>query len=386
VQSVLVPLPVAIAFLTAQGRSLTQAPLRSAVVQSIDLEVPFAPVIVEQDGQMQLVHELHVTNFSTSDITITRVRVSDAASQATIADYTAPELLNRLGRPGLRNSHPTPELVGPGMRAIAYFWVPRSDRRLVPRTLTHTVEINLAGAAGSATAIAITGGLADVSTAKPVLLDPPLRGGPWVAVYDPQLKGGHRTAVYAVDGRARIPGRFAIDWIALANGRTIDGKDVAPETRNGNGSEVLAVAAGVVAAIRDDVPDDTPTPVSLADGSGNYVSLDLGSGRFAFYEHLKRGSVVVKPGQRVTAGAVIGRLGSSGSSSIGPHLHFHVSDANSLLGAEGLPFVLRAFERDGAFASIDALVKGQPWIASAPGMQRERRAERPGPSAVVRFR
>ena len=207
-----------------------------------------------------------------------------------------------------------------------------------------------------------------------------------MAVFDPLLKGGHRTAVYAVDGRARIPGRFAIDWIALANGRTIDGKGVAAESRNGNGADVLAVAAGVVAATRDDVPDETPTPVSLADGSGNYVSLDLGNGRFAFYEHLQRGSIAVKPGQRVAAGAVVGRLGLSGSSSIGPHLHFHVSDTNSLLGAEGLPFVLRAFAQDGAFSSIDALIKEQPWIAIGPGRERERRAERPAPNAVVRFR
>ena len=37
-------------------------------------------------------------------------------------------------------------------------------------------------------------------------------------------------------------------------------------------------------------------------------------------------------GQRVRRGDVIAKLGSSGSTSIGPHLHFHVADANSDAG------------------------------------------------------
>ncbi len=40
---------------------------------------------------------------------------------------------------------------------------------------------------------------------------------------------------------------------------------------------------------------------------------------------------------------MIAKLGSSGSTSIGPHLHFHVADASSLLAAEGMPFVFRQF-------------------------------------------
>ena len=71
------------------------------------------------------------------------------------------------------------------------------------------------------------------------------------------------------------------------------------------------------------------------------MALDLGRGRFAFYEHLKRGSVAVKAGDRVKSGQVIGRLGNSGSSSIGPHLHFHVADANSPLARKASPSSLR---------------------------------------------
>jgi murein DD-endopeptidase MepM/ murein hydrolase activator NlpD len=206
-------------------------------------------------------------------------------------------------------------------------------------------------------------------------LGPPLGGGPWVAIYDPLLKGGHRTAIYTVDGRARIPGRFAIDFIALP-----------PANRNGFGSDVLAVADGTVVAALDDTPDDTPKPVPLEIASGNYVAIDLGDGRFAFYEHLQRGSVSVKTGERVSRGQVIARLGSSGSTSIGPHLHFHVADAKSLLAAEGVPFVFRQFAHLGGFASIDALVNGAK--GEKPSLTADERRielERPAPNSVVRF-
>jgi murein DD-endopeptidase MepM/ murein hydrolase activator NlpD len=117
--------------------------------------------------------------------------------------------------------------------------------------------------------------------------------------------------------------------------------------------------------------------------SGNYVSLDLGGGRFAFYEHLQQDSIRVKAGERVKRGQVIARLGASGSTSSGPHLHFHVADANSLLGAEGLPFVFRRYTRFGAFASIFALDKGEKWL---PEQSARREADaRPAPNAVISF-
>jgi len=76
---------------------------------------------------------------------------------------------------------------------------------------------------------------------------------------------------------------------------------------------------------------------------GNYVILDLGESRYALYGHLMPGSLRVKPGDRVRHGEVIGRLGNSGNST-GPHLHFHLSDRNQPLAAEGLPYVIDSWE------------------------------------------
>jgi murein DD-endopeptidase MepM/ murein hydrolase activator NlpD len=98
----------------------------------------------------------------------------------------------------------------------------------------------------------------------------------------------------------------------------------------------------------DQVPPNNPDPstITLENIDGNHVVLDIGDGFFAFYAHMKPGSVRVRVGQKVRAGAVLGLLGNSGNSSA-PHLHFHVMDGPSVLGSEGVPHVLRRFKLAG---------------------------------------
>jgi murein DD-endopeptidase MepM/ murein hydrolase activator NlpD len=141
-----------------------------------------------------------------------------------------------------------------------------------------------------------------------------------------------------------------------------------------------------VAATRDDMPESKSVAAhpehAMADATGNYIALDLGGGRFAFYEHLKPGSLQVKAGQRVKRGQVIGALGFTGDST-GPHLHFHVADANSPLGAEGVPFVFERFEVLGSYPDIGAL-GSKPWIP-ASGRTSRRDREMPASNVVVQF-
>ena len=70
---------------------------------------------------------------------------------------------------------------------------------------------------------------------------------------------------------------------------------------------------------------------------GNNVVLELAPGVYAALGHLQRGSVAVRPGERVRRGQVVGRCGSSGNSSE-PHLHFQLMDHPRPLLAAGLPF------------------------------------------------
>ena len=60
-----------------------------------------------------------------------------------------------------------------------------------------------------------------------------------------------------------------------------------------------------------------------AGGAGYYVVLDANDGRDYVFMHMLKGSVNVKQGDVVPTGKLLGRVGSTGSSS-GPHLHFEV--------------------------------------------------------------
>jgi murein DD-endopeptidase len=352
------------------------------LAQPVEVSAPFAPVTFTLNTtKEQLVYELHVANKEKVDITLTSLKV--AAPELVLAEYKDVELQRRITRPSLPHDHATPQVIGPGMTAVVNLWI-EVPRRFAGGEVTHTVQFEAQQSSGRVPGTA-EGAVTVRRPQAPLELAPPLKGGFWIAVYDPALKGGHRTALYTTEGRPRIPGRFAIDFITLPpTGTWTRNPSPRPLDWNGFGSDVLAVADGTIAAAADGTADDLPQPVPRERAAGNYVTIDLGEGRFAFYEHLQQGSIAVKPGDQVKRGQVIAKLGSSGSTSIGPHLHFHVADANSLLDAEGVPFVFDRYTVFGQFKSLDGLVNGEKWQPN--DLARPSATTRPAPNTVVAFR
>ncbi len=219
------------------------------------------------------------------------------------------------------------------------------------------------------------------------MLGPPVRGGPWAAIYKAEWPRGHRRVFYTEGGVTRLPGRTAIDWIRLDDqGRMTSGDPDIPQNALGYDVEVLAVVDARVAAVRDGVPEagrvsqNTKHPQDLA--AGNFVSLDLGGGRYAIYEHLIPGSLGVKAGDRVRRGQVIGKLGFSGDST-GPHLHLHVADAAWPLRGEGVGYGFERFTLLGRYEDVGKL-GAAPWSPLAD-LDPERRDELPASNVVVRF-
>lgn len=357
-------------------------PATAQVTQAFDAQVPHAPVIADTGGTAELVHELHLTNFAGQALNIQRITVLDAETGVTIGEAEGAALDGWMGRAGAGGDDNV-RRIAPGMRALVYFNLPLADS--APRAIVHRIDFRFAQEEDQAQrqiSIAPT----TIDAPAPLVLGPPLRGGPWAAVYAPEMERGHRRVVYAIDGQARIPGRFAIDFIKLDDaGRSAPAGTTRLDQFHGHGEAVLAVADAVVAAVRDDMAEAETLAavprVGIADASGNYVALDLGDGRFAFYEHLRPG-IVVRPGQRVRRGDVIGHLGLTGQGSE-PHLHFHVASANSVLGAEGLPFLLERFVRLGGYPSIAAFARGGPWDRA--GTLGPVRAMTPSPNTVLRF-
>jgi len=346
--------------------------------ESFDLQVfaPPAPVVV--DGTRRLVYELHLTNFAHEPLSPVSVEVLDEKDRV-LASFNGAALASRLGQPsGVANN-----AIAPGMRIVIYleFPLPTDAQAL---SLSHRIQYR----AADSSLFVVNGGNVPVGKAAPPVLGAPLRGGPWAAIHSPDWPRGHRRVLYAVDGKARIPGRFAIDWVKLdESGHTAKGDADMVRNAYGYGAEVLAVADAVVAATRDDVAESMSVAAhpkhAIGDATGNYVALDLGDGRYAFYEHLKPGSLKVKPGQRVKRGDIIAALGFTGDST-GPHLHFHVADANSPLGAEGVPFVFERFEALGSYPDIGAL-GSKPWIPFPSDQASRRDGEMPASNVIVQF-
>ncbi|MFB7497004.1 M23 family metallopeptidase [Streptomyces sp. NPDC056161] len=79
---------------------------------------------------------------------------------------------------------------------------------------------------------------------------------------------------------------------------------------------------------------------------GNHLVLDLGDGVYACFAHLRRGSLRVSVGDRVSAGQRLADCGNSGNSSE-PHLHFQLMDGPDPVTARGVPFEWRYVDDDG---------------------------------------
>ena len=87
---------------------------------------------------------------------------------------------------------------------------------------------------------------------------------------------------------------------------------------NHKGIDIGASAgADIIAAA-----DGTVTAASYSSAAGNYVMIDHGGGLYTVYMHAS--SLLVSPGQTVSAGDVIAKVGRTGIST-GSHLHFGVS-------------------------------------------------------------
>lgn len=119
--------------------------------------------------------------------------------------------------------------------------------------------------------------------------------------------------------------RFALDLIPAADSavfaRAMRGEATRLEEFACFGHPVLAPAAGVVVTAVDSVADHAPGTVPPFVGWGNHVVLDHGTGEFSLFDHLRQGSVPVRPGARVAAGAVVGACGNSGRATH-PALHY----------------------------------------------------------------
>ncbi len=199
----------------------------------------------------------------------------------------------------------------------------------------------------------------DISAGTPRVIGPPLRGNNWVAFNgccDPGW--AHRDAIIPANMKLNNSQRFAIDWIRTNDqGEFYTGDRTKNESYVAYGSPVYAVADGTVTSTLDNVEANVPGILPAADPvlaakltadnvDGNHVIMDIGGGVYAMYAHFNKGSLLVKPGDKVKKGQQIAKLGNTGNSNA-PHLHFQLMTGPSLLEADAVPYVLDSFGYQG---------------------------------------
>lgn len=369
---------------TVKGQNKRNSGLHSP--QGIALIVPITPRAVIINGALSFFYELHISNFSKTHYIINKLEVIHSKDSSALFVLEQEGIRNRMYKPGAISDSSAPTALKPGHFAVIYMELKVSDKDK-PISIFHSITLKTGDKSPEQINVL-------ESASVPVLYDSiilgfPLRGGPWTAVYEPSWERGHRRVIYTSGGIPHIPGRFAIDFIKLDEmGR------VAAQDRNitkywyGYDLEVYAVADGIIASTLDNFPE-SPTlsghpKYSAEDATGNYISMKIEENRFVFYEHLKPGSILVKPGQKVKKGDIIARVGFTGQTT-GPHLHLHVADSDSPLGAEGLPFVFDKFTVLGSFPDMNQFGNMRWQSLHATLSSGVRRNERPPPNCVIKF-
>jgi hypothetical protein len=247
----------------------------------------------------------------------------------------------------------------------------------VPKRIEHHVTLSAtpAAAAGRRPAVVVA---------------PPLKGGGWVVGNGCCVPPtAHRAATLAINGTVHAAERYAIDFVQLGpNGALVQGDRANNDDYGYFGDDVMAAASGTVVNTQDGLPNQTPgelpTGQTVQTAGGNYIVVDIGRGRYAFYAHFQPGTLTVKVGDEVETGDVLGKLGNSGNTD-GAHLHFHVMDGPSPLLSNGVPFVFTGFDGEGRVTDEAALVAGQVAPVDRTALTGAHRREYPLNLEVIAF-
>lgn len=326
----------------------------------LDVETPFEPTLFSGGGFNYVVYELDLQSYTSDPLALQGVEIFDASrtSSSAIATLNGSQLYERLlplGVDKIDADHP----LEAGRRAVVFICLAFDAGDTAPGKLGHRVLV------GDSVAEGPTIGLRNTELK---VLAPPVTGTDWLADNGPSLESHHRTGVFVAGGRAHISRRFAIDWKKIKQGSTYSGNARDVHSYYSYGETVFAVADATVVSAKDGFPDNVPKteagfntalPLTMENVGGNAVVLDLGSGQFAYYAHLKPGSVRVRTGDRVRRGQALAQVGNSGDARW-PHLHFQVTTSPDVLASEGVPYLIDSFRVKDAKGAWQARTREYP--------------------------
>ncbi|WP_370088448.1 peptidoglycan DD-metalloendopeptidase family protein [Ekhidna sp.] len=142
------------------------------------------------------------------------------------------------------------------------------------------------------------------------------------------------------------------------NGKSFKGDGKTNEDYYAFGKELIAPCDGEIVLVVDGVKDNKPGELNPTYVPGNTVIIKTEKDEFFFFAHFKQNSIVLKQGDKVKQGDLLGLCGNSGNSSE-PHLHFHLQNIEDFNRATGGKTYFEKIEVDGEVKEDYSPVKGE---------------------------
>lgn len=182
-------------------------------------------------------------------------------------------------------------------------------------------------------------------------LNLPFRG-PWSVAWG----GDNPEQNYHVDNQAQ---KGAFDFVIVGeNGKTHRSDGRTNEDYYAFGKEIISPSDAVVVMVVDGIKDNVPGEMNPVYIPGNTVILKTALGEHLVLAHFKRNSVVVREGEKVKQGQLLGLCGNSGNSSE-PHLHFHLQNVEEIYKATGAKMHFEKVLVNGVLKNNYSPVKGE---------------------------
>jgi hypothetical protein len=372
-QSIIFSVPMALFTLPSFADNM---PHQQLTVDMLQTPTPF-----KAEGKYYLVYEDILTNYERSPIQLSSLQVNQTVFENkaletminTIASNTpsggngykinfTPSEKNKPHKIIIKfgsDENKTDDLVlKSGESKLLFVWLPFDSINAIPNKISQTISYQLqSDDENSNEHYSVAATPIDIEKTSPFIVSPPLSGEKWLAANGASNTSKHRTSHIIINGHLYFAQRYAIDFIQVdKDGHSFSGPESDNKSYYCYGKDVLSVASGKVVEVLNNVPENIPNSGKLAinidfnNVGGNHVIVQIDKKHYAFYAHLIPGSVQVKVGDTVKTGQVLGKLGNSGNSSE-PHLHFHIVDGPSFLGANGIPYGFNTFNVLSNFAA-----------------------------------
>jgi murein DD-endopeptidase MepM/ murein hydrolase activator NlpD len=335
-----------------QENSETQTELQKKLkktdlpVEVIQAGVSFLSNPIMANNSVQLRYELNISNNYRIPFTLYKVEIYDLEKDnIPIAEFNADYINEHFDRPGNNNLDDIKLLSGNEFGVLNLNLIFKQEQS-IPENIFHKLYFERTKSNGEIATHPMEVAVTKIPAINKFTLGLPFKTkGKWL--YEAV---SHQGARFLTEGRVNYPQRFAIDWTLIDENGNFAKNDIKNnENWETYGIELISVADGKVVGIKDGIIENEPLSEEMAVRitretiGGNYVIIDIGNDRYAFYGHLIPNSLKVKIGDKVKKGQVIGLLGNSGNSDA-PHLHFNLETKNNTyFGGEGIPFHIDKF-------------------------------------------